>query len=180
MRFESTRDATHAGTLGSGRPARPGAGRRLVRARAAPRRGYGRPRRCASPARAGGTPAVALRRGRRPGVRASRRGGGCLRFRGAGGRPHLGGGAALGARALPRPDRRIQGFRRALPGRDARAPATGCGAALHDAGGDLRRHRRRSRRRHSTAVPGSTWSCFIRAATCQRANGSSSPAGAAT
>ena len=50
---------------------------------------------------------------------------------------------AVRARAVSWPDRRFQGFRCALSGRDPRAPADGGGAAHDHIGGDLRRYRRR-------------------------------------
>ncbi len=59
-------------------------------------------------------------------------------------------GAPVVARALPRADGGVQGFRGTLPRRLPRAAARGRWARPHGARGDLRRHGRRGRRR----VPG--------------------------
>ena len=89
-------------------------------------------------------------------------------------------GPAVGARAVPRPDRRVQGFRRALPRRDARAPAAQGSAPPDDPRRDVGRHRRCGRRRVPPAARGSTWSCCTRRGSSRRARRSSLPAGAAT
>ena len=80
-----------------------------------------------------------------------RRAGSCLardlsRCAGPAGAAHRAGRGHLGAGAVPRPHRRVQGFRRALPRRVPRARAARRRAADHDPGRDLGRHRQRGRR----------------------------------
>ena len=90
-------------------------------------------------------------------------------------------GAPERARAVPRPDRGVQGFRRALSrGVAWRGCARGSDRPLQDSGGHLGRHRRRGRR----GVPQSPGHRRVRAvsrrAWSRRRRSASSPAGAAT
>ena len=88
--------------------------------------------------------------------------------------------AAVGARAVPRPDRGLQGLRRALSRGDARAhPARRTRAGSPSWSRPRATPVARSRRR-STAARGWTSWCCTRAGSSRRARRSSSPAGAAT
>ena len=147
MQFQSTRNPQHRVGLSDAIARGPGAGRRTVRPdRAA---GASIARRSTAPHTmpevaevllrpfAAGDAIAAAAAGHRP-----RR----LQLPGAARGSGGGGGTVVSAGAVPRPDRGIQGFRRAVPRGLARAHSPQRSASADDPGRDLRRHGwRRSR-----------------------------------